>query len=342
MLNGRHSIFKRTLGGKGYEFTLIYREGHREGLYRSSLSWGREGRALVRVDRVAIVGVGLIGGSIGLALKSRGLASEVVGLGRDQAALESAVRLGAIDRGTTDLVEAVALAQVVVVCTPVSRIADDVRRVAESAPAQVLVTDAGSSKRQIVETVERHPRSATVFVGAHPLAGSERRGVHHARADLFDSRVCVITPTPRTRPDRNRLARSFWSGLGCRVIEMSPADHDEVVAFTSHLPHAVAAALASSVLPQWLPLAAGAYRDGTRVAAADTGIWTAIFRDNRGPLLKALGTLQERLDAFKYALMTDDEEAIRLWWNQARERRDLFDAQLNSPDPTADPADRST
>ena len=123
---------------------------------------------------------------------------------------------------------------------------------------------------------------------------------------------------------------------------MSPAEHDEVVAYTSHLPHAVAAALASSVPPQWLPLAAGAYRDGTRVAAADTGIWTAIFRDNRGPLLKALGTLQERLDAFKYALMTDDEEAIRHWWNQARERRDLFDAQLDSPDPTQDPADRST
>jgi len=287
---------------------------------------------------VAIVGVGLIGGSIGLALKNRALASEVVGVGREQTTLETAVRLGAIDRGTTDLIDAVADAQVVVVCTPVSRIADDVRRAAESAPAQVLVTDAGSSKRQIVETVERHPRSATVFVGAHPLAGSERRGVDHARADLFDGRVCVLTPTPRTRPDRSRLARNFWGAVGCRVLEMSPAEHDEVVAYTSHLPHAVAAALASSVLPQWLPLAAGAYRDGTRVAAADPGIWTAIFRDNRGPLLKALGTLQERLDAFKYALMTDDEEAIRHWWNQAKERRDLFDAHTDSPDPTQDPA----
>jgi prephenate dehydrogenase len=297
---------------------------------------------LVGLDRVAIVGVGLIGGSIGLALKNRALASVVVGVGRDEATLEGAVRLGAIDRGTTDLVDAVAEAQVVVVCTPVSRIADDVRRAAESAPAQVLVTDAGSSKRQIVESVERHARSATVFVGAHPLAGSERRGAQHARADLFDGRVCVLTPTPRTRLDRSRLARNFWGALGCRVLEMSPAEHDEIVAYTSHLPHAVAAALASSVLPGWLPLAAGAYRDGTRVAAADTEIWTAIFRDNRGPLLKALGTLQERLDAFKYALMTDDEEAIRHWWNQARERRNLFDAQPDSPDPTQDPADRLT
>lgn len=114
---------------------------------------------------------------------------------------------------------------------------------------------------------------------------------------------------------------------------MTPAQHDEVLAYTSHLPHAIAAALAASVPAQWLPLAAGAYRDVTRVAAADTGLWTAIFRDNRGPLLKALGTLQENLDAFKYALMNDDEEAIRAWWDQARSRREFFAAEFDSPEP---------
>ena len=196
------------------------------------------------------------------------------------------------------------------------------------------MTDAGSSKRQIVEAVERHPRSAAVFVGAHPLAGSERSGVAHARADLFDGRVCVLTPTPRTRPRADSSAR-MRSGLaraaGCS--RWPPSEHDEILAYTSHLPHALAAALASSVPVEWLPLAAGAYRDGTRVAAADTGLWTAIFRDNRGPLLKALGTLQESLDAFKYALMTDDEDAIRRWWDQAKTRRDLFDAKLVPPEP---------
>jgi prephenate dehydrogenase len=114
---------------------------------------------------------------------------------------------------------------------------------------------------------------------------------------------------------------------------MSPAEHDEIVAYTSHLPHAVAAALAGSVPLEWLPMAAGAYRDGTRVAAADTELWAAIFRENRGPMLKALGTLQECLDAFKYALMTDDEEAIRSWWDQARRRRALFAAELDSGEP---------
>jgi prephenate dehydrogenase len=112
---------------------------------------------------------------------------------------------------------------------------------------------------------------------------------------------------------------------------MSPIEHDEVLAFTSHLPHALAAALTLAVPTDWQPLAAGAFRDGTRVAGADTGLWTAIFRDNRGPLLKALGALEERVAAFKYAVMTDDDEEIRRWWDEARNRRALFEAMSPSP-----------
>src|SRR5213078_1252610 len=125
--------------------------------------------------------------------------------------LDQAVRLGTIDRGTTELSAGVGDAAVVVVCTPVDRVAEDVRRSAEAAPAGVLVTDAGSAKRQVVEAVERHPRGGSVFVGAHPVAGSERRGVAHARANLFDGRPCVLTPTPRTRAERLRRAQEFWS-----------------------------------------------------------------------------------------------------------------------------------
>ncbi len=278
---------------------------------------------------MAIVGVGLIGGSIGQALRERARGTTVVGVGRNQTALDLAVDLGAIDRGTTDLGAAAASADVVVVCTPVNRIAEDIKRAADRAPASALITDAGSSKRLIVEAVERHPRAAAAFVGAHPIAGSERRGVSHARADLFDGRVCVLTPTPQTRPDRMKRARDFWSTLGCKIIEMAPTEHDEVLAYTSHLPHAIAAALAASVPENWFPMAAGAFRDGTRVAAADTGLWTAIFRENRGPLLKALATLQHSLDAFKFALMTDDEEAIRRLWSEARGRREAFESQLD-------------
>ena len=279
-----------------------------------------------RFGTVAIVGVGLIGGSIGLALRGRGLASTVVGVGRDMQALDEARQRGVIDRATTDMAEGVAEADVVVVCTPVGRIALDVRRAAEAAPKTALITDAGSTKRRIVEEVEQTPRAAERFVAAHPLAGSERSGSAFARADLFRDRVCVLTPSPRTPASRLRAARGFWSALGCRILEMSPAQHDEVVAYTSHLPHATAASLAASVPADWLPLAAGAFRDGSRVAGADTELWTAIFRENRGPLMTAIGSLQDRLATLKYALMNDDEDAIRRWWADARTRRAQFEA----------------
>ncbi len=274
---------------------------------------------------VAILGVGLIGGSIGMELRSRGMAGEVVGIGRDRNSLDLAVGRGVVDWATTDLREGLRSANVVVVCTPVNRIVEDVRRVAESAGPDVLVTDAGSSKKQIVEGVEKHARSADVFVGAHPIAGSERTGVANARLGLFEGRPCVLTPTSRTPADRLDRAGRFWSSIGCRVVEMGPTEHDEVLAFTSHLPHAVAAAVASAVPVEWLPLAAGAYRDVTRVAGADTSLWTAIFRENRGPMLKALDSIRDRLASFQYALMTDDEEAIRRWWDEARRRRASFE-----------------
>ncbi len=162
----------------------------------------------------------------------------------------------------------------------------------------------------------------------------------HARADLFDGRPCVLTPTSRTPGDRLRRAERFWASLGCRVLEMGPAEHDEVLAYTSHLPHALSAALAGTVPVDWLPLAAGAYRDGTRVAAADTGLWTAIFRENRGPLLKALDSLRERLAGFQYALMTDDEAAIRRWWDESRQRRALFEQLTDLPRSIAPSDDR--
>jgi prephenate dehydrogenase len=282
---------------------------------------------LDRLGTVAVVGVGLIGGSIGMALRGRGLAREVVGVGRDMTSLEAARSRGAIDRATTDLASGVAEADVVVVCTPVGRVAEDVRRASESAPKGALITDAGSTKRAIVEAVDRSPRAAAMFVAAHPMAGSERSGSAFARADLYEGRVCVLTPSARTAPERLERARAFWSGLGCRIVEMGPAEHDEVVAYTSHLPHALAASLAATVPADWHPLAAGAFRDCTRVAAADTELWTAIFRDNRGPLMNAVGKLQDRLSSLKYALMNDDEESIRRWWSDARARRSLFEAQ---------------
>jgi prephenate dehydrogenase len=282
-------------------------------------------------DTVAIVGVGLIGGSIGKALRERGLARRIVGVGRSQASLDEAVRVGAIQEATSSLGEGVLSADVVVVCTPVSEIAQHVRQAAREAPAGVLVTDAGSTKRIIVESVESTPRAREVFVGAHPIAGSERKGAIHADASLFQKRVCVLTPTAQTPPDRYDRARTFWEGLGCRIVTLSPSEHDAALALTSHLPHLVASALAAAVPENCLPLAGGAYRDSTRVAASDAALWTSIFLANRGPLLDALTHFENELARFRDALEREDAEAIRAWWDLARNRRAGFNPDRPIP-----------
>lgn len=285
-----------------------------------------------RLGTVAIVGVGLIGGSVGLALRSRRLAHRVVGVGRDPGRLDEARALGAIDAASTDLATGVREADVVVVCTPVDRVARDAILAAHSAGPHALITDAGSTKRLLVEHVEHDDRARAAFVGAHPIAGSERKGAAHARPDLFDGRVCVLTPTPSTPPDRLDQARRFWTSLGCRLLEMDPVAHDAALAATSHLPHAVAAALAASVPVEHLDLAAGAYRDGTRVAGSDASLWTSIFLANRAPLLEALTAFDRRVAAFRVALEDADADALAAWWDVARSHRLHYDA-LQHPRP---------
>jgi prephenate dehydrogenase len=279
---------------------------------------------------VAIVGVGLIGGSVGMALRARGASGRIIGVGRDPARLEEARRFGAIDAATTDLDEAAATADVVVVCTPVDRVAADVIHAAAASPEGTLITDAGSTKRAIVEAVEADARARSRFVAAHPIAGSERSGAANARGDLFEGRVCALTPTPQTPSDRLDRARAFWASLGSRLVELDPATHDAHLARTSHLPHALAAAQASLVGPDLVPLAAGAYRDATRVAGADAALWAPIFLENRRAVLDSLDDFAAALGGFRAALESGDEAALRAWWDTARANRLAFDAQ-NGP-----------
>lgn len=280
---------------------------------------------------MAIVGVGLIGGSIGLALRARGLADRVIGIGRDPQRLAEALRLGAIDRAETDPARGVAAADVAVVCTPVGRIAADVRELARDGPDALLITDAGSTKRTIVQDVESDPRAARMFVAAHPIAGSERKGVAAASADLFEGRACALTPTPRTPPDRLERASAFWRSLGCRLVTMDPDSHDRSLARTSHLPHAVASALAASIPAEDLDLAAGAYRDGTRVAASDASLWADIFLDNREFVLDSLDRFASEIDRFRAALERRDRSALLALWDEGRSNRDRFRDGSSAP-----------
>ncbi|MDX2035621.1 MAG: prephenate dehydrogenase [Isosphaeraceae bacterium] len=276
------------------------------------------------VGATAIVGVGLIGGSIGMALRAAG--HRVVGIGRDPARLDEARRLGAIDEAaaSADLPEVLRDVAVAVVCTPVDRIATDVVALAAAGPDDLLITDAGSTKRALVERIEADPIAVRRFVAAHPIAGSERQGVAHSRADMFEGRVCALTPTERTPPDRLERARCFWKLLGCRIVELDPVEHDRRLALTSHLPHAVSSALSSLVPPDHLPLAAGAHRDVTRVAGADAALWASIFLENRTDLLSALAAFRSRLELLEQALSAGDRDRVEAWWAPGRAHRMAF------------------
>jgi prephenate dehydrogenase len=271
---------------------------------------------------VTILGVGLIGGSIGLALRRRGLARRVVGVGRRESTLAKALERGAITEATTALVRGVAEAELVVVCTPLCNIVEHVRGAAENAPPGVIITDAGSTKGAIVAALEDDLPRGAAFVGSHPMAGSEKTGPDFADEDLFQDRVTIVTPTQSTSPQALEAVEEFWRSLGARTVRMAPEEHDRAVAAVSHLPHLAASALAAATPEEWLSLAAGGWSDTTRVAAGDVELWRQILSVNRSHVLRSLAEFEKTLAAFRAALVRgDDAELIRLL-EEGKRRRD--------------------
>jgi cyclohexadieny/prephenate dehydrogenase len=273
---------------------------------------------------LTIVGAGLIGGSLGLAAKWRGLAKTVRGIGRHRASLERARALGAVDEVYLEPAPALAGADLVVFCTPVDRIADQVLAFAPYCAPGTLLTDAGSTKALIVAAVEDKLPNGIAFVGSHPLAGSEKRGPDHADGRLFEGRVTVVTRTPRTDAAALENVSAFWQALGSRVTVMAPDAHDRALAMTSHLPHLLASALAGTLSPELQLLAAAGFRDTTRIAASDPELWTAIFSQNRAALLDALGTFTECLNRMRGALETSDWITVESLLGQAKKVRDAL------------------
>lgn len=275
-------------------------------------------------DTLTIVGVGLIGGSIGLAARARGLAQQILGVGRSRESLERARATQAIDHGFLELAPAVRRASLVVFATPVDRIAAQVQEAALSCPKGALLTDAGSTKARLVAEIDGQLPAHVHFVGSHPLAGSEKRGPDFASADLFQDRWTVVTPTPRTDAGALERTRAFWSALGARVKVMSPEEHDRALALTSHLPHLLAAALAGLLPAELFDLAATGFRDTTRVAAGDPELWTAIFAHNQLAVRDGLARLSSRLDDFRQALDAGDWKTMDSLLTQAKKVRDAL------------------
>lgn len=281
-------------------------------------------------ETVAIVGVGLIGGSLGMAARRRGIARRVVGIGRSEQRLMRAKILGAIDEYSLDMATGAAEADLIILCTPVSLVVPTLEIMAASLKPGAVVTDAGSTKREIVEAAEMVMPEGTTFIGGHPMAGSEQTGVDAARADLFMGATYVLTPGKDT--DLHVLARmsEFAGALGARVEVLSPAQHDEAVAVISHLPHAIASALMQLAeesqrhTGKTFQLAAGSFKDLTRIADSSPELWRDICMTNADSLSAAITTFQEALDTLKSALQLHDEAAIERFFEQSRQIRQTY------------------
>ena len=274
-----------------------------------------------RWKTVAIYGVGLIGGSIGMALRERELADRVIGIGRNSGRLTRAVELGAIDDFVTK-VESAPAPDLVILCTPVQRLAEHCAAVFEQFPS-ALITDAGSTKQNLVSQIESALPAAN-FIGSHPLAGSDRTGVANADADLFVRRTVVVTPTERSNRQLTQQLSAFWTSLGAQCVSMPPDQHDAALATTSHLPHVVASALAAATPDNWLHLVAGGWRDSTRIAGADVELWTQILQENRLNVLSSLEQMQSRLREFELALSDNNTETIERLLAAGKQRRDAL------------------
>lgn len=285
-------------------------------------------------NRVTIIGVGLIGGSLGMAVIGRQLALEVVGVDLDEDYLQQAVTMGAIHRGEISIAEGVKDADLVVISTPVGITADVIREIALHLKPGALVTDVGSTKARIVRAAQELLPDGTEFIGGHPMAGSEQAGVAGADRYLFENAVYILTPTPKNTSGNIAKLRTMLDATGARVVEMDAEEHDMTVAGVSHLPHLVAAALVNTVgelqheCEKIFMLAAGGFRDVTRVASGHPVMWRDICLTNKDKILRVLAAFRQVLDGFEKDIAGCDGDRLDQQFNRARQLRAAIPAKM--------------
>jgi len=281
-----------------------------------------------KLDNMAIVGVGLLGGSIGLALRAAGYSGLRMGIGRRKSSLNKALAYEAVDEVTLDIAAGIKKAQLIIMCTPISRFEPLINKITDALTPGTYMTDVASTKAEVVKLCRRLLPKSVKFVGSHPMAGSEKTGVEFARADLFEHSLCLVTPTAKTPQADVRWIRKFWETLGCWTTTMTPKKHDNLLARVSHLPHAVATALVSlSSKQSAINLAGPGFADTTRIASGDAGLWTDIFHTNRAALIKAVDQIIAELTRFRKRLDRDDEKAIKNWLATSKKLRDNWIAK---------------
>jgi prephenate dehydrogenase len=277
--------------------------------------------------RVAILGAGLIGGSIGLALKRAGTVERIIAYDRSETTARRSVERGAADAAADSPAAAVVDADIVFVATPVLSIADVVRAAVPGLRAGTILTDVGSTKSRVVNDIETFLDSGFDFVGGHPMAGTEEEGIEAAQASLFDGAWWILTPTERARPEAYRTLHGLVGSMGCQVLALTPTEHDDLMAIVSHVPHLTATGLMNLATDHGrekaslLALAAGGFRDVTRVAASNPDIWIDICLQNRDAIVEALGEFAGRLTYLQDLIARGDTDALRAQFLAAREGR---------------------
>ena len=275
-------------------------------------------------ERVTIVGAGLIGGSLGLALRGRGLADAVVGVGHRQVSIDRALAMGAIDAGTLDATEGVQDAELVVLATSVGLIVTLGEQIASCVGPGCVVSDVGSTKGEIVRRLTAALPEGTSFVGAHPIAGSEQRGIDAARADLFEGATCVLTPTDDTDASDLERLRAMWTGVGATVRTLTPETHDAILARSSHLPHVAAAMLVATLQSPDDDFVGSGIRDTTRIASSDVNLWCDILLSNRQAVLDAVTDFTRHLTTLRDAVASNDRERLAAILAASKRRREAL------------------
>lgn len=271
-------------------------------------------------NKVAIVGVGLIGGSLGLAIKKRKLANKVIGVSRQRKTLRAAIKSKAIDIASQDI-GIVKDADLIILAAPVGSIITLAPKIAKIAKKDCIVTDVGSTKNEIVSKLEK---VFSNYAGSHPLAGSQKTGVVNACADLFNNSLCILTPTRATRTVVLNKIKRLWQAIGARIVILAPDKHDRVLSFISHLPHIAAFSLIDTIDKQDLKFASGGLKDTTRIACSDAKLWADIFLSNRKNILKSINEFQQKLAGIKSAVNRKDKKLLLRILQQAKTKRELL------------------
>ena len=276
-------------------------------------------------NKAAILGVGLLGASFGLALKKHGICRHVTGYGRSISNLERAAARGIIDSFAADPASACSGADIILLAAPVGSFVDLARRASSSLKKGAVVTDVGSVKGRMVRALEDIMPEGVHFVGAHPIAGSDRSGIDFADPALFKDAFCIVTPTDRTEPSALGLVTGLWERLGSKVTSMDPELHDRVYAAVSHLPHIIAYAMMNTVSDidsSYLSFCGQGFRDMTRIAASSPEIWTDISLLNKENLREMIAIFRENLDRIDTSLKDSAADALKSHFSRARTLRD--------------------